>query len=683
MEPMVYLGVREVAHLMHISRVEVYRRMHPGDPHYLISKDRREVDGRRGRLIYLSSLPWPEQRLWRERQLAAIPSPSKSVVGSNVGPALTVPATAAGQLALIQPDALDAKIAALDLPKNQRDVAIRRVRVADLAVNHNWRTEGYKSKREFLNALAAQVSTSRRSVERWAASWKRTRDPRDLVPDRPGPEPGTGEILDSGAKAHLAFLWLTQKLTIRQSYLELKRHLLEKQKSPGCRVSYIYGIPSESSVKRYFHSLDSLSQATRQGPDARREACGYLDRRYDDLAALERVEVDEWKGDFLAYDPAHPRIVRRWWLLTFYDCRSTYPLEWELVAGNEYELRRGISQEDEICLLVRLIREYGIPGAFHSDRGRFRGKVFGGRPLGEILDEKFAEADGILDRLGIAHNMPREKNPRGTRLERFHRFLSDQCRRVPGWIGANTKERETAPGDNQVAEHLLWEDGQRATTPLLSRDEAKIEISKWMEEWRDHPSEGTGMRGLSPRAVFVHATPAGGFRRISDDELALKTARHVPDKVIEAGGIVTVDHRRYSAPALLLISGERREIVAPRDDDSFVLVLAARKGEETVLAERRVPVGANDPANLAAQSEYLARVRKLVRDWAPKGVSDAGYQVSGQDLESRIPSRESRDPSVEAKLEKLATEVETIRQKRDAAEAPSLYDLKPCTAEEM
>ncbi|HLI33415.1 MAG TPA: hypothetical protein VKW70_00100, partial [Terriglobia bacterium] len=155
------------------------------------------------------------------------------------------------------------------------------------------------------------------------------------------------------------------------------------------------------------------------------------------------------------------------WLLTFYDERSMYPLCWKLVSGNEYELRRGISENDEIELLVALLRDYGVPGAIHSDHGRFRGGTFGGRANpSQIANLKFQNWYGILDRLGIRKSEPREKNPKGNRLERFHRYLADCSRTLPGWIGANTDERKIAPGDAQLAEHQAWTKGnQRNNRP--------------------------------------------------------------------------------------------------------------------------------------------------------------------------------------------------------------------------
>jgi hypothetical protein len=298
-----------------------------------------------------------------------------------------------------------------------------------------------------------------------------------------------------------------------------------------------------------------------------------------------------------------------------------YPLVWMLCEGSEYELRRGIALEDELDLFVALVRSFGVPKAIHSDRGRFRGKVWGGEPYQQRIDKEFAPADGILQRVGqlagyengIRHGMPRAHNPRGTRLERFHGWVADWFRGKPGWIGANTAERKMTRGDEDAELHKRWCVGKLAPgarSPLLTRDELLAEVNSMMETWRQHNSEGTDMHGLTPHAVFVQCAPASGFPRISEEQLALATARHFENERIETGGIVQLpDGSRYSHPLLILLAGQKREVVRLRHDHSFVIVLSGQKGE-IIRAARRAPVGANDPGNLTRKIELQNRVLK-------------------------------------------------------------------------
>ena len=88
--------------------------------------------------------------------------------------------------------------------------------------------------------------------------------------------------------------------------------------------------------------------------------------------------------------------------------------------------------------------------------GRFRGRTFSGRFLNRDRAEMYQERDGILDRLEINRNDPREHNPRGNRLERFHLELANWARTLPGWCGCDTKQRRMTDADARVALHKQW-----------------------------------------------------------------------------------------------------------------------------------------------------------------------------------------------------------------------------------
>jgi hypothetical protein len=630
-----WLTPEQVRDFERISHMEVYRRIRSGE---YTSSDRRDVDGKAGRLILAYSLSFDGQQRARETLLRNALSPKIQ--------------SASGELSLFPRTEIDDQIEALKLPDSQRDVVLRRYRIIQVLLNSNWKALGYRSKREYKRVLAKESKSSVRSVERWVQAWKQSGDINDLAKDRPGPLPGTRSVLDADMRAHLYDSYVIKKLTARQCYRSLINYLQQKQKSPGCRVSHIYPIPSRTTVERFLHSLDAIDQAARQGPDALRATCGHIDRSYLDLAPLERVESDECKLNQFSFDPRRAvnrrgePWIRRYWLLTFYDARSMYPLVWSLCEGSEYELRHGIAVEDEINLFVALVRNFGVPAAIHSDRGRFRGKIWGGEPYQQQIDKEFAAADGILQRVGqlaglpegIRHNMPRVHNPRGTRLERFHRWVADWFRGKPGWIGANTRERKMTRGDEDAEKHKLWcvgKLGRGERSPLLTRDEVLAEVNKMMEAWREHNSQGTDMGGLAPRAVFVQLSPASGFPRISEEQLALATAQHFLNEHIAIGGIIELrDGSRYSHPLLVKLAGQKREVVRLRHDHSFITVLPAQKGEETIKALRRTRVGMNDPDELARQMELQNRLRKLAGEMVKPLEYDPGREFPGATSES-------------------------------------------------
>ena len=146
------------------------------------------------------------------------------------------------------------------------------------------------------------------------------------------------------------------------------------------------------------------------------------------------------------------------------------------------------------------------------------------------------------------------------------------------------------------------------------------------------------MCGLTPRAVFVQCSPASGFLRISEDELAVATAQHFENERIEKGGIIELrDGSRYSHPLLVPIAGQKREVVRLRHDHSFITVLPVQKAEESITARRRVRVGANDPDELARQMELQNRVNKLVGADGEAAEYDPGSQFLAVNSQQEAP----------------------------------------------
>ena len=126
--------------------------MKPGDPDFLLSKARHEVDGKPGRLIAARSMSEPAQKLWREDTMrkAAQFEASQRIVSS---------ATSA-QISLLPQTEIDNKIAALNVSRSARDLILRRYRIVAPCMNHNWKAEGYATKGAFLTILAECNQTS-------------------------------------------------------------------------------------------------------------------------------------------------------------------------------------------------------------------------------------------------------------------------------------------------------------------------------------------------------------------------------------------------------------------------------------------------------------------------------------------------------------------------------------------
>jgi len=644
-----------------------------------------------------------------QRGLASIPSPSASEPRpseprpSEPRPQGSGPCQSEGpsQKDLFLPDC----IAALSIPMEQKEVVSRRMALCQETLNGNWRAQGFARKRDFVYELAARYQVSGRSVERWLAKYRASvspanplGDPRTLLDRKPGPAPGDLTAIEDWAALDLAHAYVDLKLTVRQCYERLLAELRRRQGAWGIRD--IYPVPAYATVARFLARLDPLAHARRGGPAALKAAAGHIERSYSDLHSLGRVETDEWITDVLGYDPKHAARAGRYYLLTLFDARALYPLLWALVEkSRQPEADKKRLENVELNLLVELIRQYGVPGILSSDRGRFRSSIFGGQPARYVPGERSANNTvGILDRLGIRRNMPREHNPRGSRLERFHKELATWARTLPGWLGANTTERQMAPGDAQTAEHHLYIRGKRPSTPLLSRDQLLARIDEFMAAWRERPSEGRDMNGLSPATVFQNSRPLGGFRRVSEGELAWVTAEHFQDELVQTGGIIQLpDKRRYHHKLLLLLQGQRRQVVRLRQARSFISVLPAKKYEEVIFADGVYLVGCNDSKALAAACEYQARIRKVLasqhasrgdgevaaqyRPEAPAVIPSAADAIPARDFFADEPAAASEPATVPAAAAGAGSAIpdEVPGEKP----VPSLYDYDEPTVETL
>lgn len=256
--------------------------------HFAVYSNRSPVNG----VFQLNpySMSFDEQQPWRKKLLETVDAPKAQ----------------SAQLGLLPRPTADDQIDPLKLPRSQRDLILRRFRILQLFLNCNWKAQRYPPKGEFLQAIAKQNETSGRSIQRLVATRKKRENLKDLADELSGRRLGTGTVLEANIPAHLCDRFIIQQVTCGQCYRSMITYLEGKQKSRGCRVAHLYPIPSRATVERFLHSLDTIDNAAREGPDALKTICGHTDRSYADLASLERVESDECKLNLFSYDPHRP-----------------------------------------------------------------------------------------------------------------------------------------------------------------------------------------------------------------------------------------------------------------------------------------------------------------------------------------------------------------------------------------
>ncbi len=639
------------------------------------------VDGR--------SLPWDAKERWlqgaaRERMLG-------SRFFNQAPAALPASGEAAGCLQLGEHQGelfLSPLFERLRLTYEQKLTAQTRHKAILPLLNGDWRKR-FTNKGECEADAAQQLGLSRKSVQRLRADYLKAGGGllglEALAKDRPGPRPSGPRGLDDSTKGKILEL-RPQGRSREQTYAGVCECLAGKQEA--WRAGKTYVMPKRSAVYRYYASLGAPAKIAAEGRSALKAAEMQIHRSYTDCRALDRVDNDEWITDVFSFDPDNllwrsgPKKgqVRagRFYLLTMFDERSIYPLDALLV---EFP-----GQEDEIDLLVRVCLDCGIPGLINSDRGRFRGKAFGGQ-FRQFDRERAREGqNGILDKLNIGRNMPREHNPQGSRLERFHRELARFSRTLPGWCGASTEERdELSSAAEQLRTHEDYCHGRAKTTPLLSREELLQRYQQFFAEWREHQSEGTDMNGLTPSIVFRRETPAEGFRRVTQQELDRITARVYENVLVQPGGHIDIPEgnyrkTRYYSHELVLIQGQRRTVERSRIDRSRIYVLPARPGDDEIVVPAVPRVGTGDPGLLSKAMAEKRFSRNLLRAATeppacadlPAISSNAWMAAHLRPLVTPPSARERISPD------------EFIAGPPEAEEksAPSLYEIEECTAEE-
>lgn len=675
--------VPEAAEYLEIRRESVYRLMDLGKFSW---KDRQQIDGKRGRLILVASMPPDAQRRWYEARLAKIAAKRPNSEGA-----------APGQLDLLPSPEL------ATLSREQLQCFLKWDHPVNEVLHHNPR-DGI-SMAEARAKIAEKYRVSLRQLRRRVtAARKRPGDPMALVDQRRGPKKGSSRATDA-LKAHLRECYVIKGLSLAQSR--------KSAEHSGYKVT-------RGTAERIIKNLPPSDHALREGPDALRLVLPIVDRVFDCYAG-DVWCADEWSCDgVFVHDEAQSTLLWRPYIISVIDQRSTKLLDWVLCP------RPNVGYV--LILLERCIRKFGRPLEFVSDKGgHFRTMVGGRNAAVESHERLIEQAMGALGYLGVRRVSPgAEKNPQGNRIERrLHGFFSNAAQRDFGlsWTGRNREERKRTGIDERVARHQDYSRGA-APRELLLVSELQNIVARWEVEYNSTPSDGNGLGGLSPDAVWLQtqAPPDELERRRTDPQWAFLAGgwtREVSERdlnfafgdrqvlPIQKHGIIQWpgDKKRYhSAPLLALIDRER-ECVRLRHDHSRIVVLPSAKGETAISVPIYSRVGVVDKSGLDARMEERAAVKRLALagstaprwlDRTPvaprKALTFASDAAANIDAAWRAADAEPAEPAheissmewFESHPKPIANEppeiaVEDLAEKKSA---PSLYTFEECTVEE-
>ena len=693
MNELAWLTVEQVMEFAGISRMEVYCRMDSGEYRW-----RKKSEGKLGREIDPFSLSDDAQQLYRKAQFL-------NLARLNSEPASTAPGGNSDQGRLWPLSEVDRQLMALQAQCGEEYAAAANQRYQAIVplLNHEYMALRHHSLTALARKQAKLLGVTPRHILRLRDRYLERELIADLGDRRPGPEKGTGSILDADDRAFIRHEWEDKLSTRAQT---TRNHFdCKKGKQRGCGAKYTYSFLAEDApkrsmaVERFIDFIGGENNPRRRRNLGLNERAGYIDRTFEDEFSGDTWCIDEWELDGAFYNPRNHRDIywgdseKKPYLISVIDERSTFVLGATLTLS--------LTAETVLDLLEALVRTYGPPLRLVSDRGGHFRKGVGGRIRVHQRGEVVERVMGAMANFGVEHEQPRKKNPRGNRQERtLHGIYSNLARRDfgPSWKGANTEQRKLTEIDERVARHLKDYCTLGSCGPqILSYDDAERITSAWRDEINMMSGEASGLLGLTRQAAwrqFQRPQAEVAARRPTEDQIRQAFAEHYPDETIEPGGVITLPGNglsrrgdRYEHPLLgePEFARHKRNVVRYRDDHSFIIVLAAQKGEENITARRRVRVGVNDPDELSRQSEQKARLEKLLKSMTPPAVE--------LPVKAEPPLVHSEISSVEYIAEKLhiskpvekAPEVETLEDNPFEDEVrPSLYDYsEQCQVEKL
>ena len=480
------------------------------------------------------------------------------------------------------------------------------------------------SKSEFVTGVAREMGCSPATIYRRVAAFKQD-GIRALVNGTPGPAPAGagsevfGKPQNAWMKAHLADNYRAGNSKSKCHRLLLKEIETRQPLHPEHR----YDRPSEFQSVTYLRSLPPINKIARQGgAPAIKVAAGYMDRSFENEAAGDCWCIDEWQVDAHLYLDWKVAEVVRPFIITTIDERSEAILGWRLVVRPNAHAVLDLTEE--------ILRKCWRPLRWYSDRGgHFRAKI--GKHYAEV-PKLLDKAAGALGRIGIQHQAPRAKNPRGNRIERkvhgFYAAKALEC--LAGSACGCAPERAEALGVYERVKHhkTLCISGDVRETQLLSYKQLRAMIPDWIAEYNATPSEANDLKGLTPEAAFKRFSPAPEViqdRLVDPVELAVKFAEPFDGRKIREGGIVDLGEKdgerfRYYSPLLTRHAGITATVTRFRHWRSFVAVkFNDGVRDMTVIADRRVRVGIGDADAVARAQEERARVEKYLQgQYAPR-----------------------------------------------------------------
>ena len=484
-----WLSVDEVLVLTGWSRRTVYGKIADGE--LAVKPGDLAANGRPQSLIAVASLPTDVQLRWWRAERGEQPAPPELV---NLA----------------------------DYPESAQDEARRRLALVQRATEIAASGDDVATR---LAALALECGTSRASLYRWMADYKR-HGMAALVPKW------------GGLKGRFTAIPEALQQIIKQEYLRPERPTVtDVHRIVGaiCHDAKL-ACPSVATINRYLKTIPrQLVIAERIGRQAyRAQAEPKIRRDYTDLAVGELWVGDHRELDvFVAGSDERGSKIFRPWLTAWLDARSRACVGWHLAL---------VPNSHTIALALRAgILRFGIPQRLYIDNGKdYTAHYWGGKQLHSRRVEFDGNVRTILGAMAIGVSHAQPYTPWAKLIEPwFGHTLPAWERTLPGWCGRNNQDRPEKLVEEIKGGHLL------TLEQLRERLAARIE---------DYHDTRHGELEQTPRSCWH------GVEKHIPDARALDVIlmKHKPAKVYQDG--IRIFGLRYWHDALIPYLGRTLEI---------------------------------------------------------------------------------------------------------------------------
>jgi transposase InsO family protein len=320
---------------------------------------------------------------------------------------------------------------------------------------------------------------SKTTLYRWAAAFRDEGLPGLLRDAATGPD---GQEIPPELREQFHGLYMTEHRRTVKTCRDIVQGELILARSP-----LVETLPSVASFHRYVKTIPLQARIlARDGAEAYRRKCQpFLSRDYDQYRVMERWVSDHYNHKVWVYDGG---AVFRPWLTMWLEVRSRLGVGWYIGDGPNINT--------VLASLASGVREYGAPEILWSDNGlEFSSPTVAGKSRRWRIGFDRPRVTALVKHLGASwhFSIPKEPQSRGiierwfgVLLERFDKLFVSFC-------GRDISEKPE--GLNALL-----------TTPraLPSLDEFRTKFALYMKDVvNETPSQGQGMDGRSPRAVFA------------------------------------------------------------------------------------------------------------------------------------------------------------------------------------